>query len=908
MPDQTKPLTDPSDPPAPEPALRGISPIAIEDELKRSYLDYAMSVIVSRALPDARDGLKPVHRRILFGMNEAGNTADRPYRKSANTVGEVMGRYHPHGDNAIYDALVRMAQDFSMGLQLIDGQGNFGSVDGDPPAAMRYTESRLGKPANFLLADIDENTVDFQANYDGSRQEPTVLPARFPNLLVNGAGGIAVGMATNIPPHNLAEVVDAAVRLIDAPDTTELELLEIVPGPDFPTGGEILGRAGARAALLTGRGSVVVRAKHHIETIKGREALVFTEIPYQVNKAAMCERIGELVREKKLEGIADLRDESNRQGIRLVIEIKRDAVTDVVLNQLYRFTALQNSFGVNMLALNRGRPEQMTLRTLLAAFLSFREEVVTRRAKHQLAKARERGHNLVGLAIAVANIDEVIRLIREAPDPPAAREALLSRLWPARDMLPLIALIADPRTQVLEGDSVRLSEEQARAILDLRLQRLTGLGREEIAEAAETVAREIAELLALLGSRERIYAVVRAEILEVKELFGVPRRTRFSEADGDIDDEALIPREDMVVTVTRGGYAKRTALSTYRTQRRGGRGRSGMQTRDEDLVTRLFVANTHTPILCFSSAGMVYKLKVWRLPLGDPRARGRALVNLLPLEAGESITTIMALPEDENAWAELDVMFATRHGNVRRNKLSDFAQINRAGKIAMKPDEGDAIVGVSVCSEQDDILLATANASCIRFPVNDVRVFQGRTSTGVRGIRLSEGDEVIAMAVLRHLDATPAEARAYLRHAAAMRRAAGEEAPEPETTPEEEIGDYGEEAALSPMRIGELGGLEQFVLTVTSDGFGKRTSSYEYRLTGRGGKGLIAHRFRENGEIARLVASFPVDAEQQILLVTDGGQLLRTPVEEVRQAGRATQGVRLIRTSGAESLVAVERL
>lgn len=890
------------------PDIPGQSDTPFDTALSERYLVYALSTITARSLPDVRDGLKPVHRRILFGMNEASNTPDRAYRKSAKTVGDVMGNYHPHGDSAIYDALVRMAQDFAMGLPLVDGQGNFGSVDGDPPAAMRYTESRLARPAMSLLADIDEDTVDFQPNYDGSLREPVVLPARFPNLLVNGAGGIAVGMATNIPPHNLSEVIDAAVRLIDAPETTELELLEIVPGPDFPTGGEILGRSGARAGLLTGRGSVVVRAKHHIETIKGREALVFTEIPYQVNKAAMCERIGELVREKKLEGIADLRDESSRQGIRLVIEIKRDAVADVVLNQLYRFTALQNSFGVNMLALNRGRPEQMTLRILLQAFLSFREEVVTRRAKHRLFKARERGHNLVGLAIAVANIDEVIRLIREAPDPAAARDALLSRSWPARDMLPLIALIADPRTHVLEGDSMRLSEEQARGILDLRLQRLTGLGREEIAEAAESVAREIAELLELLGSRERIFGVVRAEILEVKALFGTPRRTRFSEADGDIDDEALIPREDMVVTVTRGGYAKRTALSTYRTQRRGGRGRSGMQTRDEDLVTRLFVANTHTPILCFSSAGMVYKLKVWRLPLGDPRARGRALVNLLPLEARESITTIMALPEDESAWADLDVMFATRHGNVRRNKLSDFAQINRAGKIAMKPDEGDAIVGVSVCSEQDDILLATGNASCIRFPVNDVRVFQGRTSTGVRGIRLSEGDEVIAMAVLRHLDATPAEGRAYLRHAAAMRRAAGEEAPDPEAVPEEDVGDDGEEAALSPMRIGELGGQEQFVLTVTSDGFGKRTSSYEYRLTGRGGKGLIAHRFRENGEAARLVASFPVDAEQQILLVTDGGQLLRTPVEEVRQAGRATQGVRLIRTSAGEKVVAVERL
>jgi len=898
----------PDSPSAPDEASRGIAPVTIEEELKRSYLDYAMSVIVSRALPDARDGLKPVHRRILFGMNEAGNTPDRKYRKSANTVGEVMGRYHPHGDNAIYDALVRLAQDFSMRLPLVDGQGNFGSVDGDTPAAMRYTESRLAKPAEFLLADIDESTVDFQPNYDGERLEPVVLPARFPNLLVNGAGGIAVGMATNIPPHNLSEVIDAAVRLIDAPETTDLELLEIIPGPDFPTGGEILGRAGSRAALLTGRGSVVVRARHHMETIKGREALVFTEIPYQVNKAEMVKRIGELVREKKLEGIAELRDESNRQGIRVVVEVKRDAVPDVVLNQLYRFTALQSSFGVNMLALNRGRPEQMTLRSLLEAFLGFREEVVTRRTKHRLAKARERGHGLVGLAIAVANIDEVIRRIRAAPDPASARASLMEPDWPAKDMLPLIALIADPRTQVLNGSTVRLSEEQARAILDLRLQRLTGLGREEIAQSAEAVASEIRELLDILGSRQRILEIIRTELTEVKTAFGTPRRTQFSEADGEIDDEALIPREDMVVTVTRGGYAKRTPLSSYRTQRRGGKGRSGMQTRDEDLVTRLFVASTHTPILCFSSAGMVYKLKVWRLPLGDPRSRGRALVNLLPLDSGETITNIMALPEDEADWANLDVMFATRLGNVRRNKLSDFVQVNRAGKIAMKPDEGDGIVGVSICGEDDDILLTTANASCIRFPVGDVRVFQGRTSTGVRGIRLGPGDALIGMAVLRHSDATPAEARAYLKHAAAMRRAAGEET-DLDSAPEDDNGEdqAGEEAALSPARIGELGGREQFILTVTSDGFGKRTSSYEYRLTGRGGKGLIAHRFRD-AEAARLVASFPVDAGHQILLVTDGGQLLRMAVDEVRQAGRATQGVRLIRTDAGEHVVAVEPL
>lgn len=894
---------DPQDPPAPPIPGGAIAPIAIEDELKRSYLDYAMSVIVSRALPDARDGLKPVHRRILFGMDEAGNRHDRGYRKSANTVGEVMGRYHPHGDSAIYDALVRMAQDFSMGLPLIDGQGNFGSVDGDPPAAMRYTESRLDKAASYLLSDIDEDTVDFQENYDGSRQEPVVLPARFPNLLVNGAGGIAVGMATNIPPHNLAEVIDAATAMVDRPDITDLELLDIVPGPDFPTGGEVLGRGGARAALLTGRGSVVTRARYKVETIKGREAIVFYEAPYQVNKSSVVDRIGELVREKKIEGISDLRDESNRLGIRIVIELKRDAVLDVVVNQLYRYTALQSSFGVNMLALNNGRPEQMGLRAMLQAFLGFREQVVTRRTKHRLSQTRKKGHETVGLAIAVANIDEVIRLIRESPDPDTARVALVSRDWPAGDMLPLIALIADPRTQLIDGGKIRLSEDQAKAILDLRLQRLTGLGRDDIQKAAESIANQIRELLDILGSRQRILDIVKSEMADVRAEFGHARRTAFSESDGDIDDEALIPREDMVVTVTHGGYVKRTALSAYRAQRRGGKGKSGMQTKDEDFVTRLFVASTHTPILFFSSAGMVYKEKVWRLPLGDPRSKGRALINMLPLEAGERITSVMALPEDESDWAKLDVMFVTRSGGVRRNKLSDFVNVNRAGKIAMKPDEGDEIVDVQICSEADDILLTTANAMCIRFQVGDVRVFAGRTSTGVRGIDLRDGDAVIGMAVLGHVDVEPAEARAYLKHAAAMRRAAGEEPADLETSDDD--ADLGE-APLSLERIAELGAREQFILTVTSDGLGKRASSFEYRVTGRGGKGLIAHRLASKD--ARLVASFPVHEGEELLLVTDRGQLIRMPIEGIRIAGRATQGVTLIRVGDSESVVAAERL
>jgi DNA gyrase subunit A len=898
------PPPDDDAPSASSPALTpGITLIPIEDEMKRSYLDYAMSVIVSRALPDVRDGLKPVHRRILYGMNEAGNTHDKAYRKSANTVGEVMGRYHPHGDSAIYDTLVRMAQDFSMGLPLIDGQGNFGSIDGDQAAAMRYTESRLAKSASFLLADIGEDTVDFQDNYDTSRQEPVVLPARFPNLLVNGAGGIAVGMATNIPPHNLSEVIDAAFALMDNPNLTDSELLEIVPGPDFPTGGEILGRAGARQALLTGRGSVVIRAKYHTETMKGREAIVFTEIPYQVNKGMMVERIGELVREKRIEGISDLRDESNRHGIRIVFEIKRDAVLDVVLNQLYRFTQLQTSFGVNMLALNGGRPEQMGLRQMLQAFLAFREQVVTRRTKFRLAKARKRGHETVGLAIAVANIDEVIRTIRESADAAEARERLVARDWPAGDMLPLIALIADPRTVVSEAGSVRLSDEQARAILELRLQRLTGLGRDDIAKAANEIAEEIKTLLAILASRPLIMDIIRSEMGEVKAAFGRSRRSPFSEADGDIDDESLIPREDMVVTVTHGGYVKRTPLSAYRAQKRGGKGKSGMVTKDEDFVTRLFVASTHAPILFFSSAGMVYKEKVWRLPQGDPRTKGRALVNMLPLEAGERITSIMALPENEDDWATLDVMFATRSGSVRRNKLSDFTQVNRAGKIAMKPDEGDGIVDVRICSENDTILLATRTAMCIRFEVTDVRVFVGRTSTGVRGIDLKEGDEVINMAVLGRVDVEPAEARAYLKHAAAMRRAAGEDGPDADVAEVDDEGEVGE-APISPERIAQLGGREQFILTVTSEGLGKRASSYEYRVTGRGGKGLIAHRL--SGKDNAVVAAFPVVEDQELMLVTDRGQLIRMPVEDIRIAGRATQGVTLIRTGPDEHVVAAE--
>ncbi len=889
-----------------QPSGSDIRPVSITDEMKRSYLDYAMSVIVSRALPDVRDGLKPVHRRILFSMTENGHTPDKSYVKSARIVGDVMGKYHPHGDSAIYDALVRMAQPFSMRLPLIDGQGNFGSVDGDPAAAMRYTESRLARPALALAQDIDFDTVDFQANYDGKEHEPVVMPARFPNLLVNGAGGIAVGMATNIPPHNLGEVIDAVFAIMDKPDITIDELIEIVPGPDFPTGGVMLGRGGARLAYQTGRGSVLVRAKAEVEQVrKDREALIITEIPYQVNKSTLLEKIAELVREKRVEGISELRDESDRDGMRIVIEIKRDAVADVVLNQLYRYTQLQNSFGCNMIALNGGRPEMLTLKDFLRAFVDFREEVVTRRTKFLLNKARDGAHVQVGLAIAVANIDEVIRLIRTSPDAAAARETLMGRDWPAHDMSPLIALIADPRHTLNEDGSYRLSEQQARAILDLRLQRLTALGRDEIAEALNKLAVEIEDYLDILRSRMRVFTIIKDEMTAIKVAHATPRRTIIIDSDADMEDEDLIQREDMVVTVSHAGYIKRVPLSTYREQKRGGKGRSGMSTREQDFVARLFVATTHQPVLFFSSLGQVYKLKVWRLPQSGPTAVGRFLENILPLEKGERITTIMPLPEDEAQWEALDVMFATTGGTVRRNKLSDFTSVNRAGKIAMRLDEGEGIVNVQMCTEMDDVLLTTAKGQCIRFPVTDVRVFKGRDSMGVRGISLGEGDRLISMAILRHVDASAEQREAFLRR---RRAVAGEiEADVGVVEEETEALATGPAAeTLSQERYAELGALEQIILTVSENGFGKRTSSYEYRITGRGGKGIVAMAVTQrNGP---LIASFPVEAGDGIMLVTNGGQLIRCPVEGIRVAGRGTQGVIVFRTDADERVVSVERL
>jgi len=902
------PPPPPSDAQPPQPS-HDIAPITIEEEMKRSYLDYAMSVIVSRALPDARDGLKPVQRRILYAMKEGGYDSTRPFRKSARIVGDVMGKYHPHGDSAIYDAMVRMAQDFSMRLPLISGQGNFGSMDGDPAAAMRYTEARMAAVSEALLADIDKDTVEFQPNYDERESEPTVLPAAFPNLLANGAGGIAVGMATNIPPHNLGELIDACCALIDNPEITMQQVMEHVPGPDFPTGGIILGRNGIRAGYELGRGSLIMRAKTRVEESRGgRESIIVSEIPYQENKARLHERIAEVVRDKKVEGISEIRDESDRDGVRLVIELKRDAMADVVLNQLYRFTPLQTSFGINALALDGGRPKLMSLKELLEAFIRFRAEVITRRTKFELNHARDRAHVLVGLAIAVANIDEVIEMIRRSPDPVVARDRLMAKDWPASDVAPLITLIAEPGRDVSAEGTYKLSEIQARAILELRLQRLTGLERDKIAEELTEVAKLIEGYLELLGDRDKLFALMRKELVEIKDQFATPRRTEIVDNEFEQDIEDLIQREDMVVTVTHGGYVKRVPVSAYRAQRRGGKGRSGMATREDDFVSSLFVANTHTPVLFFSSRGIVYKLKVWRLPLGAPQARGKAFVNLLPLAEGETITNFMPMPEDEASWTTLNVMFATARGGVRRNELGDFVNVNQNGKIAMKfdgEDAGDRLIGVSVCTEEQDVLLATRLGRSMRFPVSTVRVFASRNSTGVRGIALAEGDEVISMSLVDNGKGITTEDRdAYLRQSRALRQA--ENAVD---NAEEEATPAVEEAVavptLSPERFKELQAKEEFVLTVASSGFGKRTSAYEYRVTGRGGKGVELMNLAKGGQV---VAAFPIEQSEQIMLVTDGGTLIRCPVDGVRIAGRGTRGVRIVNVSEGERVVSAIRI
>ena len=853
-----------------------IAPVDISEEMRRSYLDYAMSVIVSRALPDVRDGLKPVHRRIIYSMFENGYDYNRPFRKSARIVGDVLGKYHPHGDSSVYEAMVRMAQPFSMRVPLVDGQGNFGSMDGDSAAAMRYTEARLAKVAHSLIDDIDKDTVDFMPNYDETLQEPTVLPASYPNLLVNGANGIAVGMATNIPPHNLSEVLDACCAYIDNPDISIDDLIN-----------------------YTGRGSVMMRAKATIEELyKDREAIIVHEIPYQVNKAALITRIAELVKEKKIEGISEIRDESDRQGVRVVIEVKRDFQADVVLNQLYKFTPLQTSFGMNMLAINNGRPMMMNLKDIIQAFVEFREEVIRRRTIFELNKARDRAHVLVGLAIAVENIDPVIELIRNAPNPQEAKDALLRKAWPAGEVETLVKLIDEPDRKV-ENGTYRLSEAQAKAILDLKLQRLTGLERDKIHEELITIGEEIKECLSILSSREKLYGIMRDEFVAIRDEYGTPRRTKIEDIEYDTDIESLIQREEMVVTVTEAGYIKRVPLNAYKAQKRGGKGKSGMATKDEDFVTRLFVASTHTPVLFFSSKGLVYKMKVYKLPLGSPTSKGKPFINLLPLDEGENITTIMKLPENEADCQDMSIMFATAQGNVRRNSLMDFVNVQSNGKIAMKLDEGDKLINVRICQEDNDIMLAARSGKCIRFPVTEVRVFVGRNSTGVRGIKLADGDEVISMSILKHSDATSEERDEYSRISSAIKRMSAERGEGAEVTPEE----TGLLNVLTAEKYQEMAENEQFILSVTSTGYGKRTSSYEYRVTGRGGQGIANMEMSARNK--EIVSSFPIEDDNQIMMVTDGGKLIRMPVSDIRIAGRKTQGVILFRTAENEKVVSV---
>ena len=883
---------------AERPVFEGPS-VTIESEMRTSYLDYAMSVIVSRAIPDLRDGLKPVHRRILYAMHEGGNTHDKPYRKSARGVGDVMGKYHPHGDSAIYDALVRMAQDFSMSLPLLDGQGNFGSMDGDNAAAMRYTEVRMDKPAAYLLTDIDKETVDFQDNYDGKDREPTVLPARFPNMLVNGAGGIAVGMATNIPPHNLGEVVDACLALIENPDLSSEELIEYVPGPDFPTGGIMLGRSGARKAYLEGRGSVIVRSKTRIEEIrKDRWAIVIDEIPYQVNKATMIEKIAEQAREKKIEGIAHVQDESDRNGVRVVVELKRDATAEVVMNQLFRFTPMQTYFGCNMLALNGGRPETLTLRRFLTCFIDFREDVVARRTAHLLRKARKRSHILCGLAVAVTNIDEIVATIRSSADAGEAREKLMTRRWPAESILQYIALIDDPTHTANEDGTYNLSETQARAILELRLQRLTQIGVKEVTDELEELAAKIKEYLEILGSRDRIMAIIRDELAEVRELFAVPRRTEIVDWSGDMDDEDLIEREDMVVTVTSGGYIKRTPLADFRSQRRGGKGVSGMATKEEDVVTTLFVANTHTQLLFFTTDGMVYKLKTWRLPQGSRTSKGKAIVNILPIPVGVSIAAIMPVDRDEKEWDDLQVVFATSAGTVRRNKLSDFTNVMRNGKIAMKFEdehEGTTLINARIASHDDDVMLTTNSGRAIRFRATDVRVFNSRNSVGVRGIKLGDDDAVVSMSIIRHFDASSEERTAYLKMRRAMAGLADETSDDDEEAPAD--------PNFSNERYVEMSAAENLILTITAGGAGKLTSSYDYPLRGRGGQGVTA--WTKGLPLGDIVASFPVEMDDQIMLATSKGQSIRVPVDGISFRSRSAGGVKVFNTGKNEEVVSV---
>jgi DNA gyrase subunit A len=869
---------------------KDIRPVDISDEMKSSYLDYAMSVIVSRALPDVRDGLKPVHRRILFASQEGGFVAGRPYRKSAKIVGDVMGNYHPHGDAAIYDALVRLAQDWSMRVPLVDGQGNFGSQDPDPAASMRYTEARLSKVANALLDDLDKDTVEFQPNYDGSRQEPQVLPARFPNLLVNGAGGIAVGMATNIPPHNLGEVIRACLAFIDNPAITTDELIEIVPAPDFPTGPLILGQGGARNAYREGRGSIVMRSRHIIEEGKNdRRSIVLTHTPYQVGIAGLVEKLAEAAKDKRIEGISDIRDESNRNGVRIVIDLKKDATVDVVLNQIWRHSPAQSNFPANMLAIRGGRPEVLTLRDFIESFVKFREEVITRRTKFELNKARDRAHILLGLVVAVTNLDEVVKIIRGSADPASARAALMAREWPIGEILPYIKLVEAIETEI-EGDTYQLSEAQARAILELRLNRLTALGRDEIGDELKALAIDIAEYLAILGDRVKLYTVMREELEAIDREFSTPRLCEIAPSWDGVDDEDLMEREDMVVTVTHGGYIKRTALATFRAQNRGGKGRAGMATKDEDAVVELFVTSTHTPVLFFSNIGKVYRLKVWRLPEGGPSTKGRPMVNLLPLGEGETISNVLTLPEDEAEWSGLSVVFATAKGYARRNSMDAFANIPSNGKIAMKfegADADDRLIGVELLDAGDDVLIASRNGKAIRFAADDIREFQSRASTGVRAMKLLGDDQVMSLSILKRVGTTPEEREDYLRYAPWK--------PEKEGEP-----------SLSAERMAEMEAKEQFILTVCANGYGKLSSAYGYRRTGRGGQGITnIDNIARNGPV---VASFPATKGDQLMLVTDQAKLIRMPLDSLRVLGRGTAGVRLFNVDDNEHVAGAAKI
>jgi len=878
----------------------GILPVTIENEMSASYLDYAMSVIVSRAIPDVRDGLKPVHRRILYSMNQMGLDYNKPYRKSARVVGDVIGKYHPHGDSAVYESLVRMAQPFSMMAPLIEGQGNFGSVDGDRPAAMRYTECRLQKITTLMLGDIDKDCIEYQENYDGSESEPSVLPSRFPNLLINGAGGIAVGMATNIPPHNLSEVIDGCVTILRNPNLSDDELNEIIPGPDFPTGGLIIGRNGIKSAQLTGRGSVILRGKATIEDNNNKNSIIITEIPYQVNKSNLIEKIAELARDKRIEGISDIRDVSDRHGIRVIVELKKDAEAEVILNQLYKFTPLQSSFGCNMVTLNAGKPELLSLRQIIDAFIDFRVEIVIKRTTFLLNKSRDRAHVLVGLAIAIANIDEIIKVIRSSPDPATARDYMLKKKWIPKNVESLIQLIDDPRHKIAEDGTYMLSMEQVQAILDLRLQRLTAIGRDEIEKELNAIGDDIKKYLEILTNRNVLDNLIEEELLEAKTSFGVPRKTEITDVELDVDDEDLIPKQDVVVTVSHKGYIKRVPLTTYRSQRRGGKGRSGMSTRDEDFVTQIFVENTHTPILFFSSTGIVYKMKVWKLPQGTPQSKGKAMINLLPLSEGEVITTIMPLPENEMEWENLNIVFTTMNGNVRKNKLSDFVDVRANGKIAMKLQNNDEIKTVETCTDEDDILITTSKGQCIRFKVTDMRLFVGRSSTGVRGIRLGKDDKVISSTIIKSMDASTEERAAYIKMSRAVRGETDHD------NVQDEISDNVTPAVLSDEKYAEMGASEQFILSISENGFGKRTSAFEYRVTGRGGKGIIAMVVNDrNGNLAD---SFPVETSNQIILVTNKGKLIRCPVDDIRIASRSTQGVKIFDIDEDEQVVSVERL